>query len=249
MKIQSSISSKIDYIKRPFLSKNFVFKLFLLFSATCIFLSYCLFLIYRGGKLQHANPEKFNDIYQITSDLIFNEFGKQRDRIFELFDTNDKNNPGKQIQIRIITNDLKQIAAPAELSDKVGKFNNIQATQVVFNRSELSPITQPANHQKVDLFTIDEQKKRIHIKSGDHKITESIVIPEGYTVISEAGTHIQLENSSNFISFSPLRFIGNQENPIKIFSEDLTGHGLVVIKASSALFSSNLQLETSTSDS
>jgi hypothetical protein len=233
MKIQSAISNKIRFSKTPLPSKELVFKLFLLFCVTGIFFIYGLFLIYYGGKLQKAEPGKLQNIYRITSNMIVSQLETQQTLIIGLFDSTPKKDPGKQIQIRIDPNDSKQNIIPAEPNYKSGKLNNSQVTQTAFNRSELSPLTQPANIQKVDFFKIDEQKKQIYIESGDYKITENIVIPKGYTVILESGVHIQMENSSSFISFSPLRFIGSKKDPIKIFSEDLTGQGIVVIKASS----------------
>jgi hypothetical protein len=233
MKIQGANSNKTRFTKILFPSKDMVFKFFLLFCVISIFLIYGLFLIYYGGKLQKAGLHEFQNIYRITSDLIVSQFEIQQNFIISLFDLTPKKYLREKTQIRINPNDSQQNIIPAEPNDKSGKLNNSQVTQTALNLSELSPLTQPANIQKVDFFKINEQKKQIYIESGDFKITKNIVIPRGYTVIFKPGVHIQMENSSSLISFSPLRFIGSKKDPIKIFSKDLTGQGIVVIKASS----------------
>jgi hypothetical protein len=57
------------------------------------------------------------------------------------------------------------------------------------------------------------------------------MIPTGYRVMCGGGTRLNLSNSAKIISYSPLEWGGNEDNPIIIESRDSTGQGIVVLNA------------------
>jgi hypothetical protein len=90
-------------------------------------------------------------------------------------------------------------------------------------------IRQPANAHEFGFLSIDESTKRILIKPGQWKLDRDLIIPGEYRVVGAEGTKINLSRSARILSFSPLELIGSEDNPITIYSADLTGQGLVVM--------------------
>ncbi|MGN7610917.1 hypothetical protein ACQZV8_02410 [Magnetococcales bacterium HHB-1] len=81
-------------------------------------------------------------------------------------------------------------------------------------------------------FQVDQQKKQITIPAGLWPIRDWVVIPPGYHVVFAPGSQIDLQNKSAIISYSPIRAVGTQEKPIRLFSSDRTGQGLVLFSTS-----------------
>ena len=92
-------------------------------------------------------------------------------------------------------------------------------------------IRQPANLANLDSLIVDEKSKRILFKSGKWNLTENLIVPKGYTVIAGKGLKLDICNSAKILSYSPIAFIGSEENPILIYSSDSTGQGIVVMNA------------------
>ena len=76
---------------------------------------------------------------------------------------------------------------------------------------------------------IDKEHKLINFKPGIWKVTQNIHIPKGYKVFLNEDTKLNLINSASIISYSPLNFLGSDENPIVITSSDSTGQGIFVL--------------------
>lgn len=98
-----------------------------------------------------------------------------------------------------------------------------------FVRDDL--LRQNPNVDNFDFLTVDESSKKIVIKPGDWTLKQNLIIPQGFSVICGAGTQINLNDSATILSYSPLHFRGNEEQPIIIQSADSTGQGIVVINA------------------
>jgi hypothetical protein len=82
-----------------------------------------------------------------------------------------------------------------------------------------------------DFLAIDNASKTVAFKPGVWQITRDILIPEGYTLVGNPGTTIDLLSGSRLVSYSPLVFNGTQEDPFVITSSDKTGKGMVVLEA------------------
>ena len=88
------------------------------------------------------------------------------------------------------------------------------------------------NINDFSFLLIDENNKTIFLKKGKQIITSDLVIPAGYNVIASGDISIDLKNHSKIISYSPLHFSGNEDEPITIESSDSSGQGIEVINAS-----------------
>ncbi len=86
-----------------------------------------------------------------------------------------------------------------------------------------------ANSTDISDFT-DNNNKEIRF-SGSLTFDNHVYIPNGYTVIFEAGTSINIINHATFISNSTVLLNGTKENPIKIYSSDKTANGFTVLQA------------------
>lgn len=73
--------------------------------------------------------------------------------------------------------------------------------------------------------------KDIYFKKGDLEISKPIIIPAGYTVNMEAGTRLNLIDSSFILSYSSFEFHGTKAKPISINSTDFTARGVTVLQA------------------
>ncbi len=84
---------------------------------------------------------------------------------------------------------------------------------------------------KFKFITVNEQTKKVSIKSGNWNIGQSLIIPAGYEVLCREGTKLNLTNSATILSYSPINFQGSEDYPIVIHSTDSTGQGITVVSA------------------
>jgi hypothetical protein len=96
------------------------------------------------------------------------------------------------------------------------------------------PLTENFTNLK-ELVFIEQNpiKHLIKFKAGKIDLNENIIIPEGYTVVIEAGTTINFVNSARIISNSNFIATGTEENPITFLSVDETGGGITLLNAKS----------------
>jgi len=79
-----------------------------------------------------------------------------------------------------------------------------------------------------ELYSVEG--KIIQFKTGNHTLSQDILIPPGYQVRMDGGTRIDLTQGAKFISKSQLLFYGMQETPIEITSSDGRGQGLTLLQ-------------------
>ena len=113
----------------------------------------------------------------------------------------------------------------------------------------LNPTQNETNIQEFNFLSIDEKNKKIIFKSGKYNCAKSLFIPDGYEVIANFGLELNLINSSRILSYSPIKFTGSQEIPIKIFTSDSTGQGLVVMDANKMSYLEYVHFENLTNSS
>ena len=87
----------------------------------------------------------------------------------------------------------------------------------------------PSDLSNFDFLIVNEKDKSITVKQGKHILRQNLVIPQGYTFFVNEGTTIDIQNKSNVISFSPVKFIGSIDKPIYVISSDSTGQGIAVL--------------------
>jgi hypothetical protein len=93
-------------------------------------------------------------------------------------------------------------------------------------------VTSDPNIKNIEYLTVDEEKKNISFKNGKWTIKEDLIIPIGYNVTANSKLELDMINSSMIKSYSPVHFIGNEDDQIIISSSDSTGQGLLVLNTS-----------------
>jgi hypothetical protein len=87
-------------------------------------------------------------------------------------------------------------------------------------------------HENFKQFDFIEKIGNIlKIRKGYYTFDKDLVIPKGYTFILESGVEIDLTSFAGITSYSPLNFLGTADNPVKIYSSDSKGQGILVINA------------------
>lgn len=87
-----------------------------------------------------------------------------------------------------------------------------------------------------EFIQFDKTHKNFVVNPGFWVVEKDIIVPKGYKLIITGGTNLNLINNSKIISFSPISFIGSEENPVVIISSDQTGQGLAVLQAKERSF-------------
>jgi hypothetical protein len=71
---------------------------------------------------------------------------------------------------------------------------------------------------------------KILIPAGTHEFDEPVVIPEGYKVEIRAGANLNFINGAFFLSYSPVKVLGETGNEVKIFSADGSSMGFIILQ-------------------
>jgi len=103
-------------------------------------------------------------------------------------------------------------------------------------------IRRRSNMDDFDFIENDRGGKVATIKAGSYDLDKSLIIPAGYTFKIEKGVEINLVNKSLILSYSPLLWIGTEEEPIEIKSSEADrGQGLLVMGAPEKSFLSQVR--------
>ena len=121
---------------------------------------------------------------------------------------------------------------------------NIAYSLSNLNTSYLAPISpyqQTVIKSNDDLFRVKnnvttqdgliilEEQKIITFNKETIVIKSPLIIPKGYQFRIKQGTTINILNGGKIISYSPLIFTGSKKRPIKIYSSDQKGQGILVL--------------------
>ena len=90
---------------------------------------------------------------------------------------------------------------------------------------------QKPNYKDFKFISVNEVKKEISIKPGTWTLSKALIFPAGYNIVCIGGTNINLTNEASIFSYSPIKFIGNEEMPINIQSKDSVNEGFAVVSA------------------
>ncbi|HIA67202.1 TPA: hypothetical protein EYN98_14310 [Candidatus Poribacteria bacterium] len=93
-------------------------------------------------------------------------------------------------------------------------------------------IRQSSNIHAFDFLKINEELKQISIQRGTWTIDQDLIVPEDYHLVCPSGVKINLIDSATILSYSSIYFIGNEEEPIVISSDNSSGQGLTVMSSS-----------------
>ncbi len=94
-----------------------------------------------------------------------------------------------------------------------------------------NPIARDANHTAFDFIEEVPETNVISIPKGNWTIGRDLVIPAGRRLEVEAGARIDMVNQAKVICYSPVYFMGTEEDSILVHSSDRTAQGWIVIRA------------------
>ena len=101
-------------------------------------------------------------------------------------------------------------------------------------------IRQQPNFNEFSFLRVDSSGNEIQVERGDWVLSQNLIIPEGYTLVCDAGTSLDLRNSAKILSYSPMIFIGSEDYPITISSSDSTGQGIAVLNSGGKSYLENV---------
>ena len=81
---------------------------------------------------------------------------------------------------------------------------------------------------KFEFLDVHTAEEMIVVRPGEWEISETLIIPPGFTVHCNPGTILRLTNHASIISYSPLRFSGTEDSPIEVMGNS-EGNGLLII--------------------
>jgi len=133
-----------------------------------------------------------------------------------------------------LLNDLEKIKVNYRI---LGNDKIKQQAILPWSNEDASTVTndlfrRPGNVELFPFLEINEQEKKITCKPGDWEIDRTLIIPKGYVLEIRAGSTINLSESfAKIISFSPIRLIGTRDFPVRIFSKEEKGRGILVMNS------------------
>ena len=111
---------------------------------------------------------------------------------------------------KLIFNILGQETYQEEIINRFYKNEEVYSKKKeIFDISKLSNIS---------FLNIDLKRKEINFNSNQITVRDKLVFPSGYFVNFHPGTEIILSDEGQLISYSPIKMIGTQSNPIIIKS-------------------------------
>jgi hypothetical protein len=121
-----------------------------------------------------------------------------------------------------------------KLSYQLAGLNSVYFTDIIpyqptqdYNKSE-DLFRQKPNLTNTSYLTINTTNKTINLIK-DFTLKMPLILPKNYTVIAKPGITINIEKGGKIISYSPFKFIGEKENPIRFISKDKQGEGILVL--------------------
>ncbi len=80
-------------------------------------------------------------------------------------------------------------------------------------------------------FLTEISENQLAILHGDWIVEEDLIIPEGYRLNIYEGTTLRFNQDKALISYSPLVFLGEEDNPILLTAQEQSWSGVVVLSA------------------
>ncbi|MEM1319482.1 MAG: right-handed parallel beta-helix repeat-containing protein [Bacteroidota bacterium] len=78
---------------------------------------------------------------------------------------------------------------------------------------------------------LEKEGQRLRLRKGEYTLDQDWLIPEGYELYIDAGTSIDIVGGAKVLSRSPVRLLGNSEEPVLISSSDDSAQGFTVLQA------------------
>ncbi len=118
-----------------------------------------------------------------------------------------------------------------KIQTKVFGTNNLVQDSIIPWDKQSDLMRMPSNVEKFSFLTIDSEKKVIQFKRGSWVLDSDLIVPSGFRLVAVKGTQIELTQKAKIITFSPVEFIGSQDDPVVFFSKNHAGQGIIVMNA------------------
>ncbi|MCB0338916.1 MAG: hypothetical protein KDD53_04895, partial [Bdellovibrionales bacterium] len=119
----------------------------------------------------------------------------------------------------------------------LGNPDTVNSTSVSIEKdqspSPLLPINMKGNLDEFDFVKPIKDSTQVRISKGSWTITKDLVVPADTPLLIEAGASLDLQNNALILSKAPLTIRGSKDSPVKIYSSDNTGQGVVVTSVAS----------------
>ena len=129
-----------------------------------------------------------------------------------------------EMQKNLLIN-YKIVGTDKVYSNKVYDLN-ILNENIELNFSEIN-----STFDEFKFLNFNKEEKTLYVKEGEWDLNKDLVIPEGLNFIVGPNTKINLSNKASIFSFSPVRILGTDSDPVVIESKDSTGEGILVMNA------------------
>ena len=192
--------------------------------------------------------DKNNNSLFDESDLFIAESSKHNDKDIEFKDVNLVLYPDRRVEDKtlkpvpekhtiFVINDNREPRSVKniilECSNAVTRQNIIPNIRMVddenfksFDYLTLSPVEFA---ERFSLFEATRDKYKFVLKSGEHIIDETVIVPENVEINIEPGAVILFNSNSSFISYGRIIAKGTKENPIIIKAKDSVRKTMAVV--------------------
>ena len=168
---------------------------------------------------------KINDnIFDINSKITLNGIKRNQKPIYENIKISIENLGVNQFEkSKTISLIYKIDGLSKTYESQINLFNRANPTGLKsYFKDKLDISRQP-------FLKINEKEKRIFIKKGEWTIKRPFIVPQGYTLIANAGVKIFLKDDGYILSYAPINFRGEKEIPIEINNFNKTpGNGFAL---------------------
>ena len=93
----------------------------------------------------------------------------------------------------------------------------------------MNPASRTSNFKEFEFVTHEAETATITFPSGNWTLDRDLIIPKQHQVIFEPGCSVDLTNHAHIISYSPFFMKGTSVNPVRVFSSDKTGEGIILL--------------------
>ena len=84
------------------------------------------------------------------------------------------------------------------------------------------------NYKSFPFISVNEEDNEITFLSGEYELQEHLRIPADFQIIVEKGFNLDMVNNASIVSYSKFICNGSKEAPIKFYSSDANGGGILI---------------------
>ncbi|MCF7835514.1 MAG: CotH kinase family protein [Candidatus Marinimicrobia bacterium] len=142
--------------------------------------------------------------------------------------------PGRAPNTPLVFQEFELEELPEKLDYKILGVVTVQKADIIpWSALDMGEVDQilskrTANYYLFNFLLVDYTEKTITVKPGRWNLTRDLIIPADFTFIAGPWSEVDITNSARIISYSPLKFIGSGDYPVRVVSSDKTSKGIWV---------------------